>query len=307
MSESSQRGAQPASQRLVPGYRLICAVNFPIPDWDYRVLYARGSRAAVVLLASPSCPRTLDRDSHRVLRVGEGLRPSHCIALFQLYQLLHAERRRLSGCTSSLRFFTSTVHSRLGSQACHTCSPSLGSDGSFPSRGSRYCGRSTGYFSGTRSRTAAPLLCRIALISVWLRNDFRGGETICTTSQARWTSPPTRGRRSHHLPFGSVHCRDFALWLRSAGRSQVTATDCSRGRTGAVQGPHGDAARLVAMPRLLEAVQGKEYAQVPIEQGRQDSEAGQIDEDSSCVRPDRGSDDVHLSLCDSHPIGGRVR
>lgn len=99
-------GEERTSPPQLPRYRLVCAVNFALPNGDYRVLYAQRSRAAVVLLASPSRPSALDADRHRVLRLGEGLRPSHCIGLVQLYRLLHAERRRLSG----VHFFSSLLY-----------------------------------------------------------------------------------------------------------------------------------------------------------------------------------------------------
>src|SRR5947207_9323521 len=101
MSELRQGG-----ERTSPRYRLICAVNFALPNGDYRVLYTRHSHAAIVLLASPSRPSALPGDAHRVLRLGEGLRPSHCIGLFQLYRLLRAERPRLSG----VHFFSSVLY-----------------------------------------------------------------------------------------------------------------------------------------------------------------------------------------------------
>ncbi|MCU1464282.1 MAG: glycosyl transferase family 1 [Actinomycetia bacterium] len=104
---SAQSPRKPSSfSRQMPEYRVLLAVNFPLPDGDYRVLYARGSHAAVVLLASPARPSALARDRHRVLRLGEGLRPSQCIGLYQLYRLLRAERRELSG----VHFFSSLLY-----------------------------------------------------------------------------------------------------------------------------------------------------------------------------------------------------
>src|SRR5438552_13996043 len=98
---------QPKNDTIdVPVPRLICAVNFALPDGDYRVLYAQRSRRVEVLLASPTCPDALAHARHRRLRVAEGIQLSQLVGLVDLYRLLHAERRRVNGA----HFFSSLLY-----------------------------------------------------------------------------------------------------------------------------------------------------------------------------------------------------
>jgi glycosyltransferase involved in cell wall biosynthesis len=109
-----------ATQSFSDKPHFLCAVNFRLPDSDYRLCYSLESDSVSVAFALPEKPEGIPLSKFYQLEIGEGIRPAYLISLAKFGAYLIKSRNELTGIHfySSLLFTLGPILARIAQIPC---------------------------------------------------------------------------------------------------------------------------------------------------------------------------------------------